>query len=373
MNLLAVSAGSVAILRKLAFWTMLRRGSLAEFTLSEPTKGASPSPYCWTPATRRSHRTSPRCHPFADERCTHPFRLLHAKVALLGFRHTSDARQWRLRLIVSTGNWTRQTLEESLDLAWRIDLSDQDLKSDDSLVPQACADLRAAWGMLDWLRGHFDVRVLNARAPGRQDFESELTSVERWIAKAIKLGIGVHAAIFRQSRNFPPCSVTGIGAEAYFAVSPKLPRHGFRLLRVVGQSQQDTVGTQEHRRYTSGSGITYSATRNRHLRKSQGMPGRGEFRAFVQQCRLEGARRGPARILQGILDHYMQNSFSAPTTGKIPISATAHGSTWAQATSPAPALRTRWPLKAAILKRGWSSHPTRCNGVPPREYRPSLF
>src|SRR4051812_39826789 len=52
-----------------------------------------------------------------------PFRLLHAKVALIGFRHTSDARQWRLRLIVSTGNWTRQTLEESLDLAWRIDLS----------------------------------------------------------------------------------------------------------------------------------------------------------------------------------------------------------------------------------------------------------
>ena len=58
-----------------------------------------------------------------------PFRLLHAKLALLGFRHTSDARQWRLRLIVSTGNWTRQTLEESLDLAWRIDLCDQDLKS----------------------------------------------------------------------------------------------------------------------------------------------------------------------------------------------------------------------------------------------------
>src|ERR1039458_1019894 len=48
-----------------------------------------------------------------------PFRLLHAKLALLGFRHTSDARQWRLRLIVSTGNWTRQTLEDSLDLADR--------------------------------------------------------------------------------------------------------------------------------------------------------------------------------------------------------------------------------------------------------------
>jgi hypothetical protein len=125
-----------------------------------------------------------------------PCRLLHAKVALLGFRHTSDARQWRLRLIVSTGNWTRQTLEESLDLAWRIDLSDQDLKSDNSVVPQTCADLRAAWGTLSWLRGRFDFRVLNARAAGRQDFESESTTVERWIARAIKLGTGLSTRFF---------------------------------------------------------------------------------------------------------------------------------------------------------------------------------
>lgn len=117
-----------------------------------------------------------------------PFRLMHAKLALLGFRHTSDARQWRLRLIVSTGNWTRQTLEDSLDLAWRLDLCDQDLKSQDNLVAQSCADLGAAWEMLDWLRKQFDFRVLAARAPGRQDFESESTAVERWIAKARKLG-----------------------------------------------------------------------------------------------------------------------------------------------------------------------------------------
>ena len=45
-----------------------------------------------------------------------PFRLLHAKVALLGFRRQNSSSQWCLRLIVSTGNWTRQTLEESLDL-----------------------------------------------------------------------------------------------------------------------------------------------------------------------------------------------------------------------------------------------------------------
>ena len=125
-----------------------------------------------------------------------PFRLLHAKVALLGFRHTSDPQQWRLRLIVSTGNWTRQTLEESLDLAWRIDLCDQDLKSRVGSIPQACADVRAVWGMLDWLRGNFDLRVLSARPSGRQDFESKSTVVESWITKVIKLGIGVAPRFF---------------------------------------------------------------------------------------------------------------------------------------------------------------------------------
>ena len=52
-----------------------------------------------------------------------PFSLLHAKVALLGFRKEDDPEEWHLRLLVSTGNWTRQTLEQSLDLIWRLDLT----------------------------------------------------------------------------------------------------------------------------------------------------------------------------------------------------------------------------------------------------------
>src|SRR5215207_9116290 len=42
-----------------------------------------------------------------------PFRLLHAKVAVLGFQRPDG---FLVRVIVTTGNWTRQTLEESLDL-----------------------------------------------------------------------------------------------------------------------------------------------------------------------------------------------------------------------------------------------------------------
>jgi hypothetical protein len=149
-----------------------------------------------------------------------PFRLLHAKVALLGFRHLSDARQWRLRLIISTGNWTRQTLEDSLDLAWRIDLGDQDLKSQDDPILQSSADLGAAWAMLDWLRKRFDSRVLSARPPDRVGYESELTVVEKWIKRVIKPGIGYTPRFFDNRE-------TSLLAQ----LPPLVRKHGSQLAR----------------------------------------------------------------------------------------------------------------------------------------------
>lgn len=91
-----------------------------------------------------------------------PFRLLHAKVALLGFRHQEDASRWRVRLIVSTGNWTRQTLEDSLDLAWSINVASDSLASGDDDTKTACADVRAAWRMIERLMPHFDARIFSA-------------------------------------------------------------------------------------------------------------------------------------------------------------------------------------------------------------------
>ena len=97
-----------------------------------------------------------------------PFRLLHCKVALLGFRHAENGARWRLRLIVSTANWTRQTLEESLDLVWRIEIdSDALAKPDNETLQQACADVRAAHGLLQWIAKYFDRRLLSASVPGR--------------------------------------------------------------------------------------------------------------------------------------------------------------------------------------------------------------
>ncbi|SDN52920.1 hypothetical protein [Ensifer sp. YR511] len=89
-----------------------------------------------------------------------PFRLLHAKVAVLGFRHEKQRSNWMVRLIVSTGNWTRQTLEESLDVCWAIDITEQDVTRGDKA--QLCADLRAAFDFVNYVREAYDLRVLGA-------------------------------------------------------------------------------------------------------------------------------------------------------------------------------------------------------------------
>ena len=94
-----------------------------------------------------------------------PFRLMHAKVALLGFRHQSDAKQWQLRLIVSTGNWTRQTLEESLDLAWYVDIDSSELTGKtDAYVRQRCADFKAAWGLFEFLGNYYPAPLITERS-----------------------------------------------------------------------------------------------------------------------------------------------------------------------------------------------------------------
>ncbi len=114
------------------------------------------------------------------------FKLLHAKVAILGFHHETDARQWRLRLIVSTGNWTRQTLEKSLDLVWCVDLDSQELNTGDDLVIQASADVRAAWQMIDWLRKKCDTRILRVNSDSHEASER----VEKWIKRVSRIGKG---------------------------------------------------------------------------------------------------------------------------------------------------------------------------------------
>lgn len=93
-----------------------------------------------------------------------PFELLHAKVALLGFRDPEDPARWIVRLLVSTGNWTRQTLEESLDLVWRVDVTGEEIESAQAQTQQACSDIDAAIDLFAYLMTYFDLRLLDASA-----------------------------------------------------------------------------------------------------------------------------------------------------------------------------------------------------------------
>ncbi len=115
-----------------------------------------------------------------------PFLLLHAKVALLAFAASEKKSGFVLRLLVSTGNWTRQTVEESLDLVWRSEVSSDQLTRPDESVRATCGDIRAAWEMMEWLRRLFDTRALEASPTGRVETETTvaLSQLAQWIDAA---------------------------------------------------------------------------------------------------------------------------------------------------------------------------------------------
>ena len=89
------------------------------------------------------------------------YSLLHAKVALLGFRG-QGGDGYVIRLAVSTGNWTQDPLTDSIDLFWSVDV---DCTAAD---PQDVADLRAAWAMFDWLRARADCSLIERDYDGER-------------------------------------------------------------------------------------------------------------------------------------------------------------------------------------------------------------
>lgn len=137
--------------------------------------------------------------PFWDLR-KKPCGLVHAKVALLGFQHLEQREKWCVRLLVSTGNWTRQTLEDSLDIAWRVDVCSDELAKANEGTKTACADIKAANGLMHWLRdgasGLFDVRLLQAAQQAKDD----QVKVIEWIKECVKKASGITPRFF-DNRN----------------------------------------------------------------------------------------------------------------------------------------------------------------------------
>ena len=92
-----------------------------------------------------------------------PFHLLHAKVALLGFRARDD---YCLRLAVSTGNWTAEPLTTSIDMFWCDELAM------DAHDPQLVSDIRAADELFRWLRALCNDSLLSQTFDGMCPDES---------------------------------------------------------------------------------------------------------------------------------------------------------------------------------------------------------
>jgi len=91
-----------------------------------------------------------------------PYLLLHAKVSLLFFESVEDSEKYLFRLLVSTGNWTSGTLSESLDLVCCLDLSSDDLKSNESDKKQIRADIYAAWEFLNDLKQYYSHEIVTS-------------------------------------------------------------------------------------------------------------------------------------------------------------------------------------------------------------------
>ncbi|MRD49745.1 hypothetical protein GHT07_20955 [Caenimonas koreensis DSM 17982] len=129
------------------------------------------------------------------------FALMHAKIALMGFRDHEDPARWRLRLVVSTGNWTTETLESSLDLAWTIELSSSEINTADGDVQQRCADISAAADLMSWLRERYDTQLLLAPSRGEPGETAQaIDLVDTWIVLCTK-AVGDKRPRFFDSRR----------------------------------------------------------------------------------------------------------------------------------------------------------------------------
>lgn len=169
------------------------------------------------------------------------FALLHAKVALLGFRHRDRAGDWMVRLIVSTGNWTRQTIEESLDLVWFVDVCSSDLQGTHSPSEETlhrCADISEASGVLERLATLFDTRLLDTAAALRErETGIAITDVSAWIAECEKHArSGVTRLVHNEKRSLLDQLPEGIARAGVEVASNRLAMGSGFYESAVGSS-----------------------------------------------------------------------------------------------------------------------------------------
>ncbi|MGA1802208.1 hypothetical protein [Rhizobium sp. HT1-10] len=91
-----------------------------------------------------------------------------------------------MRLLVATGNWTRQTTQDSIDLVWRLDLTTNDLEAgetSDAFLADL-ADIAAARDFWRWLRQHYQCGLFEDKAAGGKALVTQRGAFEemhRWV------------------------------------------------------------------------------------------------------------------------------------------------------------------------------------------------
>lgn len=120
--------------------------------------------------------------------------IFHAKVALLHFSGTttkeSTARRDIFRLVVSTGNWTRETLERNIDLFWSVEFP----HSDPSGASQNLTDIMVARDMFTSLQPHLSPDPW-AAASGGEAMQAPYADTLR-LLDALKVPKGVTPRFF---------------------------------------------------------------------------------------------------------------------------------------------------------------------------------
>lgn len=111
-------------------------------------------------------------------------RLMHAKVALLGFGEAAAGKPDYYRLIVSTGNWNKEAVNSNINLVWFCDYNLSDLDSDEAAV--AAADILESLSFWERLLGTTDLGAgyYQIAKPARLRVEAFIANIREAIPTA---------------------------------------------------------------------------------------------------------------------------------------------------------------------------------------------
>lgn len=128
--------------------------------------------------------------------------MLHAKVALLGYAGDAEAPVGRLRLIVSTGNWTGESLNGQIDMLWMADVEladagDRQLNADVKAAALLFRDLLYPVGG--------EGRLFQALPPAPRVAELLRRATDLPSGKAVRFVHSLHTPLLRQlAKRFEP-------------------------------------------------------------------------------------------------------------------------------------------------------------------------